>query len=164
MSNLRDIGNRVMMMFARGVLRGVTDTSARQQLQVELLKGELRDGIERMQDYGFTSHPTGGDVAVAFIGGNREQGIVLVVDDRRYRLNLQPGEVALYDDLGNSVQLLRDRMQITAAQAIQINAPTVAITGNVSINGTLTNNGKAVGSTHTHSGVQTGSGTTGAPT
>lgn len=161
---IRNLGSRVMMMFARGVLRGVDDSAKRQLLQVELLKGELRDGIERMQDYGFTSHPTGGDVAVAFLGGNREQGIVLAVDDRRYRIALQPGEVALYDDLGNRVELLRDRLQITAVQALQITAPSVAITGDVSITGTLTNNGKNIGSTHTHGGVQTGSGTTGAPT
>lgn len=158
---LRNLGNRVMMMFARGVLRGVTDTTSRQQLQVELLKGELRDGLERMQDYGFTSHPTGGDVAVAFLAGNREQGIALAVDDRRYRIGLQPGEVAMYDDLGNKVQLLREKVQVTAIQALEIVAPSVTITGNVSITGTLSNNGKAVGSTHTHPGDS--GGTTGAP-
>ena len=153
-----------MMMFARGVLRGVTDSSSRQQLQIELLKGELRDGVERMQDYGFTSHPTGGDVAVGFLGGNREQGIVLVVDDRRYRINLQPGEVAMYDDLGNKVELLRDMVKVTAVQHLQAEAPTtklisavtidgtLTVNGNVATTGTLTNNGKNVGSTHRHAG------------
>lgn len=38
---------------------------------------------------------------------------------------------------------------------------TATITGNVDINGTVTNNGKNIGSTHTHSGVQPGGGTTG---
>ena len=40
---------------------------------------------------------------------------------------------------------------------------TADITGNVNIIGTLSNNGKNVGSTHTHSGVQPGAGSTGAP-
>ena len=40
----------------------------------------------------------------------------------------------------------------------------LAVTGNVSNTGTLTSGGKNVGSTHTHSGVQAGSGTSGAPT
>jgi hypothetical protein len=40
---------------------------------------------------------------------------------------------------------------------------TANITGNVNVTGTLMNNGKTVGSTHTHSGVQPGSGTSGAP-
>lgn len=161
---IRDLGNRVMMMFARGVLRGVTDSTSRQTLQVELLKGELRDGVERMQNYGFTSHPTGGDLAVAFLGGNREQGIVLVADDRRYRISLQAGEVAIYDDLGNKVELLRDMVKVTAVQHLQAEAPTtklvsavtidgtLTVNGNVATTGTLTNNGKNVGSTHRHAG------------
>ncbi|WP_349618133.1 phage baseplate assembly protein V [Azotobacter salinestris] len=153
---IRTLGNRVMMAFARGVLRAVSDSTARQTLQVELLRGELRDGVERMQNYGFTAHPhPGADAAIAFVAGNREQGIALVVDDRRYRLKLEPGEVAMYDDLGNKIQLLRDRVQITAVQALKIDAPSVDITG------LLTNNGKIVGSTHTHPGDS--GGTTGAP-
>lgn len=169
MMGLGDLGNRVMMMIARGVLRGVTDSTSRQTLQVELLKDELRDGIERMQNYGFTSHPTGGDVAVMFLGGNREQGIVVAVDDRRYRLTtLQAGEVAIYDDLGNKVELLRDMVRVTAVQHLQAEAPTTEIvsavkivgslevtgpttlTGAVESTGTITNNGKNIGSGHQH--------------
>lgn len=172
---LRSLGNRVMMMFARGVLRGVTDSSSRQQLQIELLKGEVRDGVERMQNYGFTSHPLGGDVAVAFIAGNREQGIALVVDDRRFRLHLQPGEVAIYDDLGNKIELLRDQLKVTAVQHLEVVAPTLhiasqvtidgplTVNGNVATTGTLKNNTKNVGSTHAHGGVTVGAGNTGAP-
>lgn len=160
---IRDLSNRVMMMFSRGVVRRVTDTNGRQQLQVELLKDELRDDIEHMQNYGFTSHAKGGDVAVAFIGGNREQGIVLAVDDRRYRIVLQPGEVAMYDDLGNKVELLRDMVKVTAVQHAEVQAPTikligeielignVKIQGNIESTGMITNNGKRVDSTHTHS-------------
>jgi phage baseplate assembly protein V len=160
---VRDLGNRVMMMFGRGVLRGVNDSNGRQQLQVELLKGELRDSVEHMQNYGFTSHPQGGDVAVAFIGGNREQGIVLVVDDRRYRIPLQAGEVAIYDDQGNKIELLRDMVKVTAVQHVEVLAPTIKligdlelvgnmkILGNIDSTGTIKNNGKFVDSTHTHS-------------
>lgn len=153
---LREIGNRVMMMFARGVLRGVTDTGPRQQVQVELLKDELRDGLEHMQNYGFTSHPKGGDCAVAFNGGNREQGIVLVVDDRRYRIPLQAGEVAIYDDLGNKFELLREMVKVTAVQHVEVLAPTIKligdleVVGNIITTGTITNNSKRVDSTHTH--------------
>ncbi|NWB92338.1 phage baseplate assembly protein V [Pseudomonas agarici] len=170
MSNpIRDLGNRVMMMFARGVLRGVTDSSGRQQLQVELLKDELRDNVEHMQNYGFTSHATGGDVAVAFIGGNREQGIVLAVDDRRYRLTLLPGEVAIYDDLGNKVELLREMLKVTAVQHLEAIAPTIKLVGNLEVigdittTGSITNNGKIIDSTHQHSGVLVGPANTGAP-
>lgn len=166
---LKEIGNRVMMMFGRGVLRAVTDTGPRQQVQVELLKDELRDGLEHMQNYGFTSHPQGGDVAVAFLGGNREQGIVLVVDDRRYRIPLLAGEVAIYDDLGNKIELLREMVKVTAVQHLEAQAPTIKligdleVIGNITTTGTITNNGKNIGSTHQHSGVNAGSGNSGVP-
>lgn len=166
---VRDLGNRVMMMFGRGVLRGVNDANGRQQLQVELLKDELRDGVEHMQNYGFTSHPTGGDVAVAFIGGNREQGIVLVVDDRRYRIPLEAGEVAIYDDQGNKIELLRDMVKVTAVQHVEVVAPTIKLVGNLEVvgnitsTGTVTNNGKNISSTHQHNGVTAGSGNSGVP-
>lgn len=166
---IRDLSNRVMMMFGRGVLRGVNDANGRQQLQVELLKGELRDGVEHMQNYGFTSHPTGGDVAAASVGGNREQIIVLVVDDRRYRIPLQAGEVAMYDDQGNKIELLRDMVKVTAVQHVEVMAPTIKligdleVIGNITSTGTVTNNGKSIGSTHLHGGVTAGSGNSGAP-
>ncbi|WP_350649539.1 phage baseplate assembly protein V [Pseudomonas sp. HY13-MNA-CIBAN-0226] len=153
---IREISSRVLMMFSRGVLRGVTDSGPRQQVQVELFKDELRDGLEHMQNYGFTSHPLGGDVAVAFLGGNREQGIVLVVDDRRYRIPLQAGEVAIYDDQGNKIELLRGMVKVTAAQHVEVVSPTIKLVGNIEVigdivtTGTITNNGKRIDSTHTH--------------
>lgn len=166
---LREISSRVMMMFSRGVLRSVTDSGPRQQVQVELLKDELRDGLEHMQNYGFTSHPLGGDVAVAFLGGNREQGIVLVVDDRRYRIPLLAGEVAIYDDQGNKIELLREMVKVTAVQHVEVVAPTIKLVGNLEVignittTGTLMNNGKDISSTHKHNGVTAGSGNSGAP-
>ncbi len=39
----------------------------------------------------------------------------------------------------------------------------LSVTGNIASTGTVQNNGKNIGSTHTHSGVQTGGGNTGAP-
>lgn len=166
---IRDLGNRVMMMFARGVLRGVNDANGRQQLQVELLKNEVRDDVEHMQNYGFTSHPLGGDVAVVFIGGNREQGIVLAVDDRRYRISLEAGEVAMYDDQGNKIELLREMIKVTAVQHVEVVAPTIKlvgdleVVGNITTTGTVTNNGKDIGSTHRHGNVTIGSANSGAP-
>lgn len=162
---MSELLSRVMLMFGRGVLRGTKDDGPRQQVQVELLKGEVRDDVEHMQNYGFTSHATGGDCAVAFLGGNREQGIVLVVDDRRFRLALQPGEVAIYDDLGNKIELLRDMVKVTAITKLQIDAPMGELNINdLAINGaTFKHNGKEIGSTHKHGGVTAGSGSSGVP-
>lgn len=168
---LRPLANRLAMLAARAVVRLVSDTSGRQRLQLEILKGELRDGVERAQDYGFTSHPhTGADAILIALGGAREQAVVLAVDDRRYRLQLQPGEVALYDDLGNCVKLLRTKVHVVGVDEVHAQAPTVRleatdviIAGDVAITGTVTCNGKRIDDTHTHGGVQTGSGNTAPP-
>lgn len=169
---IENIKNRVMMAIARGVVKGISDGGKRQTVQVELLKDELRDNVERMQNYGLTSHPhPGGDAAVVFLAGNREQGIVLAFENRQYRVvGLQQGEVCLYDDLGNRVSLLRDMVKIEAVQHLEAIAPTMKIvsavtiegslavngtstlTGNIATTGTITNNGKNIGSTHRHGG------------
>lgn len=47
--------------------------------------------------------------------------------------------------------------------SIVMSASGIAITGNITSTGTLQNNGKSVGSTHEHSGVQTGGGNSGPP-
>lgn len=181
---LGPLRNRIAMMAARAVVRLINDSESRQRLQVEILKDELRDGVERAQDYGFTSHPLPGcDAVILCAGGSREQSIAVVVDDRRYRLNLQPGEVAMYDDLGNAVKLLRDKVHVVAMQEVHTEAPTVrttattviieaetttinsdlAVNGNTTFTGSVAANGKAIDDTHTHKGVQTGSGNTGTP-
>lgn len=172
MREMKNIKNRVMMAIARGVVRGISDDGKRQTVQVELLKDELRDGVERMQNYGITSHPhPGGDAAVVFLGGNREQGIVLAFENRQYRVvGLQQGEVCLYDDLGNRVSLLREMVKIEAVQHLEASAPTIklvgavtiegslavngpsTLTGNIATVGTITNNGKHIDSIHRHGG------------
>ncbi|MEF2145117.1 MAG: phage baseplate assembly protein V [Desulfovibrionaceae bacterium] len=91
---------RIMLMVGRAVLRAVNDTPAMQELQIEPLAGEVLARVERVQNYGFTSHPhLGAEAACVFCGGNRDHGLVLAVDDRRYRIKgLEQGEVAIYTD------------------------------------------------------------------
>jgi hypothetical protein len=50
---------------------------------------------------------------------------------------------------------------IKAPGGVTVDAPDTTYTGNIASTGAVVNNGKSVGSVHTHGGVQTGSGTTG---
>jgi phage baseplate assembly protein V len=88
-----------------------------QTLQARILAGEVKDGVEHMEPYGFTSHPHEGAEGVAlFPGGDRSHAVVLVVADRRYRLQgLKAGEAALYDDQGQCVHLTRKGIVVKAA-------------------------------------------------
>jgi len=129
--NLRDVNqmlqplrDRVMLMVARGVLKLVNDAGGLQTAQIGLLEDELRDKVERVQDYGLTSNPLpGAEPVVLFVGGNRDHGLIIKVDDRRYRLKgLKSGEVALYTDEGDFIHLKRDRNIEVKTLHVLINA------------------------------------------
>lgn len=116
----REMQRRVMNALARAVVTQVLDEGGLQRLQVSLLTDETKDGVERFQQYGLTSHPHDGAEAVTlFVGGNRDHALVIAVDDRRYRLKgLKAGEVALYDDQGQKIVLHRDRIEVTAPKVV----------------------------------------------
>lgn len=127
---------RVLLMVGRGVLSLVNDELTLQSLQVGLLADELRDGVERFQQYGFTSHPhPGAEAVVVFAGGDRSHGLAVAVDDRRYRLRgLAQGEVALYTDEGDTVVLRRDRtIEVTAGAQVTVTAPLVEVAASTQV-------------------------------
>lgn len=108
---------RVRLMVSRCVLSALSDANGIQGSKVKLLSDEVRDGVERMQNYGYTSVPLpGAEGVMVCVSGNRDHGIVIVMDDRRYRLKgLQAGEVALYDDLQQKIHLTRNGILIKGA-------------------------------------------------
>jgi len=103
----------------------VDDGKKLQQVQVELLADEVKDHVERFQQYGFTSVPLeGAEVLCVFLGGGRDHGIAFAIDDRRYRLTgLKNGDVALYTDEGTRIVLSRDKtVTITECDELKIEA------------------------------------------
>ena len=136
------LARRVHLMVARGVLALVNDVTKMQDVQVKLLSGETRD-MERFQNYGFTSQPhPGAEVAAVFVGGNRDHGLVLAIDDRRYRhKDLLTGEVAIYTAEGDSVVMKNGRiieittqtLKINATTQIEINTPTMLVSASTKV-------------------------------
>jgi len=172
---LDPLRRRLRLMITRGVVKLVSDGLKMQELQLTALAGEVLDGVERVQNYGITSHPHAGAEAVVLnVGGVRSHAVVIAVDDRRYRLkSLAAGEVALYDDLGQMVKLSRSGI-VTAAPLGHTHNGNLAVNGNQTITGTLTVNGNATITgtlivngvnfgIHHHNNVQTGTGSTGGP-
>ncbi len=142
---LEPLQRRVMSMIAPAMITGVDDSKAIQTLQIQLGKNEVREGVNRVQQYGFSSHPLAqSECAVMFVGGNRDHGLVIAVDDSRYRLkNLAQGEVALYTDEGDVIHLKRgNQIEIKSTASVTINAPETTITGNVQIEGNVAVGGK----------------------
>ena len=116
--------NRVMLMLGRAVLSAISDNGGVQVVQATLLEDEIRGDLERFQEYGFTSVPLpGAEALVAFIGGNRDHGVVVAVEDRRYRMcGLKGGEVAIYTDEGDFIHLQRNRKIEVKTLELTINA------------------------------------------
>jgi phage baseplate assembly protein V len=97
---LAPYARRIRLLAARAVITLIDDASKLQGAQVKLLAGEVRDQVERFQQYGYTSVPFPGAEGIYLsLNGSRDHGVVICIDDRRYRITgLQAGEVAIYTD------------------------------------------------------------------
>lgn len=126
---LRPLVRRLSMMLARGTVAMATATTKLQGLQMRLLAGEVKDGMEHFEAFGFTSNPLPGAEGIAiFFDGDRSHGVVICAADRRYRLKgLQPGEVAIYnaddaDPAGCHIVLKRNNVIEVRAKNIDFKA------------------------------------------
>lgn len=134
MSNLKNI-------LVRGTLSLVDGLKKLQELQVKLLAGEIKDGMEHFEAYGFTSNPkAGAEVLAGFFGGDRSHGVVICVADRRFRLQgLESGEVAMYTDEGDKLHFKRGReieietmtLRVKAETAVEFDTPLIRTTGKI---------------------------------
>lgn len=86
------------LAIGRGIVTLVDDAAKLQAVQLEGLPDEVLDGVERFQQYGFTSHPhPGAEALLVALGGQRQHSVVVAVDDRRHRVTeLAEGEVAVH--------------------------------------------------------------------
>lgn len=104
------IWRRVLLTIGRGLVRAADDSPGVQELQLSLMRGEERSRIERFGSLGVTSVPmAGAEAVVVFVGGNRDHGVVVAVEDRSYRpKGLKGGETAVYDATKSQVYLRAD--------------------------------------------------------
>lgn len=151
---LEPIRNKIRMVISRAVVTLVDDSTAIQLVQLSLMQGEAKNRVERVQNYGFTSHPLGeNESVVVFVNGNKDHGLVIAVDDSRYRLkDLPEGGVAVYDNDGNYVKL-------TKQNGIEIEAPNEKVTikasgdieiGNASLKKLVNEEFETIFNNHTH--------------
>lgn len=146
MNNFRDqlkrfiepIQRRLILMIARAVVKEIDDSKSTQEMKISAYKNEVRSSVQRFQNYGLTSNPLpDSEAVVIFPNGNRDMGLIIAVDDRRYRLkNLAPGEVALYTDEGDYVHFKRGNKIEIKTSELTITSPLTKITGNLEVGGT----------------------------
>lgn len=136
---------RLRLMVARGVVNLINDAGGLQLLQVEALDNEPLDGVERVQNFGQTSHPPRGSVPVLVaVAGSRDHMVAVAVDSEDHRpRSLQEGESAMYNAHG--VKLLFDKdgnatlncknFIINASEGIQANTPLANFSQALTVNG-----------------------------
>jgi len=123
----------------RVVLARAEDDAKMQRHQVRGLSGELIEGAEYFQPYGFTSVPPLGSEAVAFpVGGDRGHLIVLAASDRGARKKgMSSGEVGLYTAAGDYIYLKdgqeietsTKKHKVEAAETSTTRAPEIKMQG-----------------------------------
>jgi len=131
----------------RGIILSVVE-GAIKRFTAKGRANETFTNREYLQHYGFTSRPKAGAEAVIFRDG--ENIIMIASDDRRYRIALEEGEVALYTDEGDKIHFKRNKeilistsnkLTIDAANETVINTKEAQI--NCTANATVTATGQA---------------------
>lgn len=142
---IRRLWMRLLSLARVGRVTLVADDQPAQAAQVVLSAAETGNAV-RLAEYGFTSvPPEGSDCVVLALGGNPDNGLVIVATGHKASrmTGLQPGDVALYDNRGQSVVL--------GPSGIAINAPMgLTIIGDTVFSGTVAANGKRIDETHHH--------------
>jgi phage baseplate assembly protein V len=152
MNTFTALARRVLNAVGCGRVNTGNDSGRVQILQIQLSSNEIKDDTPRLAEFGFTSMPpVGSDAIVVFMGSDRSQGAVIATGHQASRLkNLKAGEVAIYDDQGQSVFLTR------AGIVINGGGHPVTVIGDVIADGISLKH-------HVHSGVSTGLSNTGGP-
>ncbi len=165
-----------MITFIRTILSSVTEGVIK-RFAGSGRPGESFTDREYIQHYGYTSRPLAGAEGILLKQGNN---IILVAsDDRRYRITLAEGEVALYTGEGDYIHMKRGRLvevntrelKIMASEKVSLQTPLVETTGQIRADLDITDQAAGTGRSmksmrdiynpHTHPAA--GGGTTGIP-
>ncbi|HAX5206069.1 TPA: phage baseplate assembly protein V [Escherichia coli] len=137
----------IRLLAGRGVLTGIRDDLKIQNMQITALDGETFDEVERPQQYGQISVPLpGAETFFTCLAGQRDQAVILVVEDRRCRpVGLTAGDTGVYHHEGHRIRLTQDgriivtcrTLEIYADEGVQVDTPEATFTGNVTVDKSL---------------------------
>ncbi len=106
---IEKLQNKLLLMLSKAVILATKDDGPRQLIQVDLGNGEIISDVERLQNFGFTSHAVpGAQALVVCFGGNREFPVSIVADDGNFRPEMQEGESCVYNAQAVVINLLAD--------------------------------------------------------
>lgn len=114
---LRPIRNKIQNTVARATVTAVNKAAQMQLLQLEINKDEIIPDVEHFQPYGFKSVPKAdAESVVVFVGGDRNQPVAVVTDDRTSRpVGWAEGDVGVYNEAGASIRLVGNDIEVSPA-------------------------------------------------
>lgn len=124
----------------RAVLSRLDTSKPIPAAQVTGLAGETI-ACELVQHYGMASAPPAGtEVVMVPLGGRSAHSVIIASVHGEFRIDLQPGEVAIHTDEGDRLHLRRGRvvelvtetLLLAATKEVRIDSPKVLCTGDVS--------------------------------
>lgn len=138
-----------MRLAFRGLLTRINTGSGVILVQADGVAGEQLQDAEYFQHFGFTSAPPAGSMVVVLpMGGKTSHGVVIATEHVLFRKkNLLPGEVAIYDSLGQCVYLTQAGIIIDGAglpMTIQNTPSVTAVTPQFNMTGDLHVGGNVV--------------------
>jgi phage baseplate assembly protein V len=108
--------NRLRGLVKVGTVKLAKETTKLRELQLRIDQRETPDDYPHYEPYGMTARPKAGAEAVVLnVNGDRSVPLVLCVADRRFRIELEEGEVAIYDDQGAYLKLSRSGIVVEPA-------------------------------------------------
>lgn len=148
--------NALRMPF-RMVIDRVTTGKGVKKVYGEGLASETVKGAELFQQYGLSSCPPGGTMAVVVpLGGVSTHAMVVATEHAAFGVNLATGEVAVYHQEGHFMHFKNGRIievecdeyrvsckrfQVTATEGASVTTPRLVASGQVEINGLVTGKG-----------------------
>ena len=147
------------MVVGRAILRALDDTQGLQVVKISVGPGETLDGIERIQNYGFTSVPEAPSEAVVLsVGGNRSHAIAIAVDSSSNRKKgLAPGDTCVYNGkTGDYILLNADGVKIHSSGKVVVDAGTVELSNAGTLSALMTDEMVSIFNGHMHATAGTG--------
>lgn len=137
---VRPLSNRIKVLLRRGVLSRVKYTDNVRLIQVKAPGGQALADIEHLEPFGFTSHAKPGAEAVLLsFGGNSSHTVGLLVGDRRYRMVIEEGDVAIYNTNADYLHLKADgTAELKSSTKVIVDSPAVEMTGTLNVAGATT--------------------------
>lgn len=135
---MNKILNSLRLMVGRCVVMATRTENGEMLADLELIAGEKRRGVEFLQQFGFSSRPMGDVSGLAlFVGGNRDNGILIATNADGKNPELKKGEVCLFSPHGQKILLKEDGSVEVSAAAGKV----ITLANDVECNGNFKANG-----------------------